>query len=266
VSRPSGSSRGGTASPEEAAGHTGDPDTVCAATPAKRPRSRRYRRWRRAFFGLTAAALVGAGAWAMFFSPWLVVRSVIVTGNSMVSRSEVLVAARVSMGTPLIRVNTGQVASRVGTITELAGVSVRRSWPDRLVIAVRERVPAMAVTLPSGGYDLVDTRGVLVRWVARRPGGLPLFSAPADVTSPHGNPDVAAAATVLAELPAGLRHSVHSVTAPGPGQVTLHLAHGVTVLWGSPGQAAVKAEELNALLHTHAAYYDVSNPGTVTTK
>ncbi len=210
--------------------------------------------------------MVAAGAWALFLSPWLVVRSVVVTGNHLVSRSQVLAVAKVDQGTPLIRVNTGQVAARVGTIAQVAGVHVARSWPDRLVITVRERIPAMAVTLPSGGYDLVDTHGVLVRWAARRPAGLPLFSAAADVSSPRGNPDVAAATAVLAELPAGLRHSVRSVTAPGPGQVTLHLAHGVTVLWGSPGQAAVKAEELNALLHTHAAYYDVSDPEAVTTK
>ena len=189
-----------------------------------------------------------------------------VTGNHLVSRSQVLEVARVELGTPLIRVNTGQMAARVDTITQVASVRVARSWPDRLVITVRERTAAMAVTLPSGGYDLVDAHGVLVRWAASRPAGLPLFSAAADVASPRGNPDVAAAAAVLAELPAGLRPSVRSVTAPGPGQVTLHLAHGVTVLWGSPGQAAVKAEELNALMHTHATYYDVSDPESVTTK
>jgi cell division septal protein FtsQ len=210
--------------------------------------------------------VAAAAAWALFLSPWLVVRAVVVTGNRLVSRSEVLAAARVDPGTPLIRVNTGQVAARVGTITQVAGVGVARSWPDKLVITVRERTPAMAVTLPSGGYDLVDAHGVLVRWAARRPAGLPLFSAAADVTSPRGNPDIAAAAAVLAELPAELRQSVRSVTAPGPSQVTLHLAHGVTVLWGSPGQAAVKTEELKAVMHTHAAYYDVSEPGTVTTK
>ncbi len=210
--------------------------------------------------------MAAAGAWALFFSPWLVVRSVTVTGNHLVSRSQVLEVARVELGTPLIRVNTGQMAARVDTITQVAGVRVARSWPDRLVITVRERTAAMAVTLPSGGYDLVDADGVLVRWAASRPAGLPLFSAAADVASPRGNPDIAAAAAVLAELPAGLRPSVRSVTAPDPGQVTLHLAHGVTVMWGSTGQAAVKAEELNALMHTHATYYDVSDPESVTTK
>ena len=319
MTTPSGSSRGGTASPEQAAGQTGAPraDDGAAAGPEqayddpadggdelaldgdldlddeldldggldldeepdqepgrparrdrhrRRPRSRRSRRWRRAFFGLIVAGLLAAAGWALFLSPYLVVRSVLVTGNSLVPQSEVLAAARVTPGTPLIRVNTGQVAARVSAITELAGASVSRSWPDRLVIAVRERVPAMAVTLPGGGYDLVDAHGVLVRQVASLPAGLPLFSAPADVSSPRGNPDVAAAAAVLAELPARLQTSVRSVTAPSPSQVTLHLAHGVTVLWGSPGQASVKAEELNALMHTHASYYDVSDPGSVTTK
>jgi cell division protein FtsQ len=287
VTRPSGPSGGGTASPEQPAGPSPDDDYADDAYPGdfddepvpeqdrpprrvrrlrRRTRSRRFRRWRRAFFALILAAVVAAGAWALFFSPWLMVRSVVVTGNRLVSRTEILAKAGVATGTPLIRVNTGRVAARVGGITQVAGVSVARSWPDRLVITVRERAPAMAVTLSGGGYDLVDVHGVLVRQVATRPAGLPLFSAPADVSSPRGNPDIAAAAAVLAELPASLRGSVRSVTAPSPAQVTLHLAHGVTVLWGSTAQAAVKAEELNAVLHTHASYYDVSEPGTVTSK
>ena len=287
MTRPSGPSGGGTASPEQPAGPSPDDDYADDAYPGdfddepvpeqdrpprrvrrlrRRTRSRRFRRWRRAFFALILAAVVAAGAWALFFSSWLMVRSVVVTGNRLVSRTEILAKAGVATGTPLIRVNTGRVAARVGGITQVAGVSVARSWPDRLVITVRERAPAMAVTLSGGGYDLVDVHGVLVRQVATRPAGLPLFSAPADVSSPRGNPDIAAAAAVLAELPASLRGSVRSVTAPSPAQVTLHLAHGVTVLWGSTAQAAVKAEELNAVLHTHASYYDVSEPGTVTSK
>ena len=54
----------------------------------------------------------------------------------------------------------------------------------------------------------------------------------------RGDPDLAAAAAVLGELPAQLRHSVTSVTAPHPDQVTLRLAGGVTVLWGDTSRAA----------------------------
>jgi cell division protein FtsQ len=106
----------------------------------------------------------------------------------------------------------------------------------------------------------------VVRWAARRPAGLPLYRPPGAPASLRGDPDLAAAAAVLAGLPAWLRHDVGSVTAPGPDQVTLQLAGRITVLWGAPGRAAAKAEELAILMRTHARYYDVSAPGAALTR
>jgi cell division protein FtsQ len=214
---------------------------------------------------LAVAGLVGGAAWALLGSRLLAVRSVIVTGTHLVTKAEVLKVAGVRLGTPLIRVNTGQIAARVVTIRQVQSVQVTTSWPDRVVIAVRERTPALAVTAPDGGFDLVDPDGVTVLWAARRPSRLPLYQTTEAAASLSGDPDVAAAAAVLAELPAPLRHSVASISAPSPDQVTLELSNGVTVLWGGVGDARAKAEELALLMRTHARYYDVSAPGTVMT-
>jgi cell division protein FtsQ len=58
---------------------------------------------------------------------------------------------------------------------------------------------------------------------------------------------------------------VTSVSAAEPDQVTLQLNDGVTVVWGSADQAALKAQVLSALMATHARYYDVSSPGSAVT-
>jgi len=226
---------------------------------------RSRRRWRAAFLALALAAIVAGAAWALFGSRLLAVRFVVVTGAGLIPQSEVLAVAHVEPGTPLIRVNTARVAARVATIQLVQSVTVTRSWPDRVIIAVRERTPALAVPAPGGGFDLVDPDGVIVRWVARRPPGLPLYLSTAVASSLRGDPDLGAAAAVLGELPARLRASVISVTAPSPDQVTLRLARGVTVLWGGTGSAQEKAEELGLLMTTHASYYDVSAPGTAVT-
>ena len=147
----------------------------------------------------------------------------------------------------------------------MQSAQVTRSWPDRVIIAVRERTPALALAASGGGFDLVDPDGVIVQWAARRPPGLPLYLATSPVSSLRGDPDVGAAAAVLGELPARLRASVASVTAPSPDQVTLRLADGATVLWGGTGHAQAKAEELGLLLPTHASYYDLSAQGTAVT-
>ena len=232
----------------------------------RRPLSRSRRRWRAAFFALALAGMAGLIAWALLGSRLFVVRSVVVTGTHLVPTSEVLAAADIPPGTPLIRVNTGKIAARVAAIRQVRGARVTTSWPDRVVITVQERTPALAVPAAGGGFDLIDPDGVLVLWASSRPAGLPLYLTPMPVTSLPGDPGVAAAATVLAELPAQLRSSVTSVTAPSPDQVTLKLTGGATVVWGGPGDAAVKARELAVLLKTHASYYDLSSPVTAVTK
>ena len=229
------------------------------------PARRRRRRWPVVVAVLAVAFLVGGAAWALLGSRLLTVRSVIVTGTHLVTKAEVLKVAGVRLGTPLIRVNTSQIAARVVTIRQVQSVQVTTSWPDRVLIAVHERTPALAVTAPGGGFDLVDPDGVTVLWAAHRPSRLPLYLTSDAIDSLHGDPDVAAAAAVLAELPAQLRHSVISITAPSPDQVTLNLSNEITVLWGSVGDAPAKAKELALLMRTRARYYDVSAPGTVMT-
>jgi cell division protein FtsQ len=237
------------------------PDPASGHAMARRPR----RRWRAVLAVLVLAGLAGGGAWALPGSRLLAVRSVVVTGTRLLSRAEVLSVARVRLGTPLLRVNTSQIAARVVTIRQVQSVQVSTSWPDRVLIAVRERTPALAVTAPDGGFDLVDPDGVTVLWAARRPARLPLYLTTEALAWLPGDPDVAAAAAVVRELPAGLRRSVASITAPSPDQVTLELSNGVTILWGGADHASAKAEELALLMRTHARYYDVSAPGTAMT-
>jgi cell division protein FtsQ len=220
-------------------------------------------RWRAVFLALTAAGVIGVGAWALFYSPLLVVRSVSVHGARLVPSAKILAASGVTPGTPLIRVNTGRAAARIAAIRQVSSVQVSTSWPDRVVIVVRERTPVLAVAAPGGGYDLVDAAGVMVRRAAKRPAGLPLYSTTMPVAGLPGSPDLAAAAAVLRELPAGVRHRVTSVTAPGPDQVTLRLTRRITVLWGDTSRAAEKARELAVLLRGHMHYFDVSAPGSV---
>ena len=249
-------------SPDDAAGES----PTSAANGGHGPRAS----WRAAFYALLAAGLLAVAGWVVFLSPLLVVRSVVVTGTHLVPQAEVLAAAGVEPGTPLIRVNTAQAAARVDAIGQVRGARVSRSWPDRVVIAVRERIPALALTAPGGGYDLLDSGGVVVRWSASRVRGLPLYLTSVPVAALRGDQDLAATAAVLRELPASLRSSVSSVTAPVPDQVTLELTgglagpgHRVTVLWGGTDRAAAKARELAVLMRSRLSYYDVSAPGSV---
>ena len=241
------------------------------AKPASAPRTRTP--WRAAFFALAGFAIVAGVVWALLGSRLLVVRSISVAGTHLVTQAQVLTAADVPLGTPLMRVNTGQVAQRVEAIRQVASASVSKDWPDHLAITVRERVPVVAVRMAGGGYDLVDHSGVIVRWSSARPAALPLFMTSLPGTALRRDPGLAQASAVLAELPPWLSKSVTEVAvaaeSAGPAaddQVTLYLRDHKTVVWGGTDLAAQKAKELAILMRAPDQYFDVSAPGTAVTR
>jgi cell division protein FtsQ len=221
--------------------------------------------WKAAFFALTAAAILSAAIWALLGSTLLVARSVRVAGAPAAQRAQVLRAAGIARGTPLIRINTSAVASRVEQITQIQSARVSRDWPDSVVIAVTERTPALAVA-SGGGFALVDRFGVVIRHVATVPPGITLLtSAPANLASLRGSPAIQAAVTVLRQLPPSIRAQVRSVAAPSADAVTLDLRHEITVLWGGTDRPAAKAAELAILMRTNATFYNVASPDTAVT-
>jgi len=205
--------------------------TTDHATPAATPRRTRTP-WRAAFFVLAGVGIVAGVMWALFGSRLLVVRSVTVTGEHLVTSAQVVAAAGVPLGTSLISVDAGQVARRVEGIRQVASVTVSKDWPDHLTITVRERVPVVAVRMAAGGYDLVDPTGVLVVWSRTRPARLPMYQTSVNGSALRGNPGLATAAAVLAELSPALSKQVAEVsgTPGGANQVLLGLRDGKTIL------------------------------------
>jgi cell division protein FtsQ len=231
---------------------------------------RKRTRWRAAFFALAGTAVVAGVAWALLGNRLFVVRSVTVTGTHLLSPAQVVAAADVPLGTPLMNVDAGTVTRRVEAIRQVASATVSADWPDHLVIAVTERVPVMAVRMVAGGYDLVDKDGVIVRSAPAKPAALPLFATTLPGGALRGNPSVTAVTEVLAELQPWLAEQVTRASATavpaGPAQVTLGLRDGKTIQWGSPGDAAQKNRELAILQGNSASDIDVSAPGTVVTR
>jgi cell division protein FtsQ len=249
---------------------TDTPPPGAPAGPPRAPARRRRTRWRAAFFALAALALVVGVGWALLGDRLLVVRSVSVTGTHLLAPEQVIAAAGVPLGTPLLSVDSGAAARRVEAIQQVASATVSEDWPDHLVIAVTERVPAMAIRMAGGGYDLVDPSGVIVSMAKTPPAGLPVFVTVLPGSALRGNPEVTTAADVLAELQPWLARQVARVSAAavtaGSEQVTLNLRDGKTVRWGSTDNAAQKNRELSILLPGEVRDVDVSAPGTVVTK
>lgn len=250
----------GSAGPGQGSG--AGPEGAGDRRPGRRPRGLGGAPWRAAFLVVLALVIVAGAAWALLGSSLLVVRHVQVSGNRGVPAAEVSAASGIEHGTPLARLNSAIAERRIERIPQVLSALVSRSWPDTVVIAIRERTPQLAVAAGTG-FELVDVDGVVVRRSAARPAGMPLLKSPP--ASLRGSRAVRAAAAVLASLPAPVRARVLAVSDTAATGVTLQLRGRVTVRWGDARRSAAKATELQALLRTGARYVDVSSPQAAVT-
>lgn len=197
----------------------------------------------------------------LYFTPVMSARSIIVTGTAAVTRDEVLDAANVQSGTPLLQINTDRVADRVAAIRRVASARVQRQYPSALRITIVERIPVVVKDFPDGPH-LYDRDGVDFA-TAPPPPALPYI----DVDNP-GPPDLAtkAALAVLTALRPEVAAQVGRIAAPSVASITLTLADGRMVVWGTNDRTEEKAAKLAALLTQPGRTYDVSSPDLPTVK
>jgi cell division protein FtsQ len=206
--------------------------------------------------------ILGVGlALVLYFTPAMSARDIVVTGIGTVTREEVLDAARVRQGTPLLQVNTNQVADRVAAIRRVASARVQREYPSALRITIVERVPVAVKDFPDGPH-LFDRDGVDFA-TAPPPPALPYL----DVADPGpADPATKAALQVLTALRPEVAGQVGKIAAPSVASITLTLGDGRVVIWGTTDRADEKAEKLAALLTQPGRTYDVSSPDLPTVK
>src|SRR5581483_5120584 len=100
------------------------------------------------------------------------VRTVRVSGNSLVTPDQVRAAAAVPGGAALASLDLRAVARRVERLAPVRSAQVTRDWPSTVVIAVTERAPVAVLPRPDKRYDLIDASGVVYATVPAR-GSLP---------------------------------------------------------------------------------------------
>jgi cell division protein FtsQ len=207
-------------------------------------------------------AVVGVGlGLILYFTPAMSARNIVVTGTGAVTREEVLDAAQVRPGTPLLQINTNQVADRVAAIRRVASARVQRQYPSALRITIVERVPVAVKDFPDGPH-LFDRDGVDFA-TAPPPPGLPYI----DVANPGpSDPATKAALQVLTALRPEVAGLVGRIAAPSVASITLNLNDGRVVIWGTTDRTDEKAEKLAALLTQPGRTYDVSSPDLPTVK
>jgi cell division protein FtsQ len=223
---------------------------------ARRQWARRWLAWRRLVAVVLVLGLLLGALWMVFFSSVLAVSGVRVEGAAVLEPRSVRRAAAVPLGQPLATVDLDAIAARVEGLPAVRSVDVSRSWPDRVLVSVKER-EAVAVVDRGGSLRGLDAAGVLFRRYPSRPKSLPLLRM-------GGRTDadaLAEAAKVAGVLPAGIARRVDYVEVRSVDTISLRLRSGRTVRWGSADDSAAKAEVLAVLLRQKASLYDVTVPG-----
>lgn len=209
---------------------------------------------------LVSVVVVGLGL-LLYFTPVMSVRSTVVTGLGAVSQDEILAAAAVATGTPLLQVNTDDVAERVAAIRRIATARVQRQYPSTLRITVVERQPVVVKDYPDGPH-LFDRDGVDFA-VGLPPPGVPYLDT--DHPGPNDEP-TKAALEVMTSLRPEVAAQVARIAAPSVAAITLQLVDGREVVWGTTDRTEEKALKLGALLTQPGHTYDVSSPDLPTVK
>ncbi len=209
---------------------------------------------------IVSVVAVGMGL-LLYFTPVMSARNVVITGLGAVPQEEVVAAAAVTPGTPLLQINTDVVAERVATIRRVASARVQREYPSSLRITVVERVPVVVKDYPDGPH-LFDRDGVDFA-TAPPPPNLPYLDA--DNPGPR-DPATTAALAVMTALRPEVAGQVGRIAAPSVAAITLTLADGRVVVWGTTDRTEEKAMKLAALLTQPGQTYDVSSPDLPTVK
>lgn len=122
-------------------------------------------------------------------SPWLSVREIEIAGAVRVDAAERLDAAEIGPGAIMIWLDTGAAEEAIASHPWAASVRVTREWPDRLVVEVDERTPALWIEgvdgwmlVASDGMvlDEADTPGTGLLTVSVGVRGIPVGTMPDD--------------------------------------------------------------------------------------
>jgi cell division protein FtsQ len=203
---------------------------------------------------------VGLGL-VLYFTPLMSVRNFVVDGLRVLPQDEVVVAANVRTGTPLLQVDTNKVADRVAAIRRVASVRVQREYPSTLRVTVVERIAVAVKDFPDGSHQF-DRDGVDFA-TGPPPPGVPYL----DVENPGpSDPPTKAALQVLVALHPDVTVQLARIAAPSLASITLTLKDGRVVVWGTTDRTEEKAETLAALLTRPGHTYDVSSPDLPTVK
>ena len=204
-----------------------------------------------------AVILLIGGSAAAAYSPLFAVQKITVVGATTLDPAAVESALDAQLGTPLALVDTSKVKAALLAFPLIETYALEAKPPHDLTVRIVERTP-VGVIRSDAGYTLVDAAGVVLSTTTDQPAGQPLL----EITGGTDSRAFESAGLVVRSLPADVRAALTGVRASTADDVTLTLSSGLTVIWGSADESALKGIVLADAIAAHpdAASIDVTSP------
>jgi cell division protein FtsQ len=218
---------------------------------------------RRLLVVVVVLLVLATGAWMATRSPLLDVDHLVVRGNERVTTPEILRAAGLERGDPLVWLDVGEATGAVEALPWVRDARVEREWPDTVRVTVRERRAVAWADTGDGRAYLIDPHARVLAVEPAPPAGLPQLLDVA-TTGPVGGTITPVEGARVAGLLHGLVQAGTRTIATDGGRVTLQTASGQEIRLGRPTQLRVKVRAAVAVLGAPQAlgkaYVDVSAP------
>lgn len=195
-----------------------DPRIAARRESVRQDRSRRRNR----ILGVLGVLLAVVGAlWLISRTALFDVDQIRVSGVSRLQVDEVVAVSGLTVGQPLLGLNTGAAADRLEQQPWIQSAKVERSWDGDITMTIVERIPVGVVRTDDGATQLVDGTGALLGDVTEVDGALPRI---ANVTE--------GTLALASLLPAGVRSRIVEVRSDEESRLLLSLRPAGTVEFG----------------------------------
>ena len=180
---------------------------------------------------MVGTVLVLAVWWAAFHSPWFDVDAVTVEGTTRTDPADVIAAAEIEVGQPLLEIETSGAEAAIAALPWIDTVDSATDLGGEVSFVVTERVPVAAVP-GADGWLVVDADGRVLEQRTAVPTDVTIVEGRAWNAEAGGWIGEAAlpALDVAALLPANLRSNVASVRADAAGLQLVLFGGGVVQL------------------------------------
>jgi hypothetical protein len=137
-------------------------------------------RLRRLLTIIVVLAIVGAIAWTLR-SPFFSVEHLVVEGSESPAVADILSAAGVGLGTPLVEVDVAHATEMLEADPRIMSAALQVEWPQTVWVLIEERLP-LAWAKVDGVWSRVGIDGVVLSPAEAPDGTLPRLEVAADTS------------------------------------------------------------------------------------